>query len=148
MFNVLNFVKYFSVTIDLEKLAAFILVEVKMATAVYTYLAKYLDELREYAPIYRASFLREILELVRDEKPAPEKKTALHVYQSIAEIFNGSEDALKRNIINYFLHVELPSLAADEKAEKARCDAIDSLLECLNDRSAKEINDIIRLLED
>lgn len=118
-----------------------------MTTAVYTYLAKYLNELREYAPIYRAAFLREILELVRDDKSAPEKDPQLYVYKCIVKIFHDCEESLKRNVINYFLQVELPSLVADEKQEKARCDAIDSLLECLNDKSAKEINDIINLLE-
>ena len=112
-----------------------------------TYLAKYLNELREYAPIYRASYLRGILELVRDNKPAPEKEPQLYVYKCIAKIFDDSDDSLKRNIINYFLQVELPSLEADERAEKARCEAIDNLLECLNDKSAKEINDIIKQLE-
>ena len=118
-----------------------------MPTGVYTYLAKYLEELREYAPIYRAGFLREILEIVRDKKPAPIKEPPLYVYQCIARIFQDSEDSLKRNIINYFLQVELPSLEADERQEKARCDAIDNLLECLNDKSAKEINDLIRQIE-
>ena len=118
-----------------------------MASGVYTYLAKYLNELREYAPIYRAGFLREIVEAVRDNKPAPEKDPQLYVYNCIASIFYETEDSLKKNVINYFLHVELPSLAAEEKQEKARCDAIDSLLETLNDKSAKEINDIIALLD-
>ena len=118
-----------------------------MPTEVYTYLAKYLDELREYAPIYRAAFLRNILEGVRDNGPVPEKEPQSYVYQCIARIFQDSEDSLKRNIINYFLQVELPSLAADERQEKAKCDAIDSLLESLNDKSAKEINDLIRQLE-
>ena len=118
-----------------------------MPTEVYTYLAKYLDELREYAPIYRAGFLREILEGVRDERPAPEKEPQSYVYQSISRIFQDSELSLKRNIINYFLQVELPSLAADEKQEKAKCDAIDNLLECLNDKSAKEIEDLVSQLE-
>ena len=71
----------------------------------------------------------------------------LYVYNSIAKIFEGSDEALKRNIINYFLQVELPSLEADERQEKARCDAIDNLLECLNDKSAKEINDLISLID-
>ncbi len=110
-----------------------------ISTAGYTYLAKYLDELREYAPIYRASFLREILELVRDGKPAPIKGPPLYVYQCITKIFEGCEESLQNNVINYFLQVELPSLEADERAEKARCDAIDEMLECLNDKSAKEI---------
>jgi hypothetical protein len=118
-----------------------------MPTSVYTYLAKYLDELREYAPIYRARFLREIAECVRDDKPAPEKDPALYVYKCINKIFKDSEDSLKRNVINYFLQVELPSLEADERAEKAKCDAIDNLLECLNDKSAKEINNLIRQIE-
>jgi len=118
-----------------------------MPSGVYTYLAKYLDELREYAPIYRANFLREILELVRDDMPEPEKEPKLYVYKCIASIFYDSEESLKRNVINYFLHVELPSLAAEEKQEKARCDAIDNLLGCLNDKSAKEINDITRQLD-
>jgi len=116
-------------------------------TEVYTYLAKYLDELRDYAPIYRAGFLREILEIVRDNRPAPIKDPQLYVHQCILRIFQDSEDSLKRNIINYFLQVELPSLEADERQEKARCDAIDNLLECLNDKSAKEINDFIRRIE-
>jgi hypothetical protein len=110
-----------------------------ISTAGYTYLAKYLDELREYAPIYRAAFLREILELLRDGKPAPIKGPQLYVYQSISKIFTGCEESLKNNVINYFLQVELPSLQADERTEKARCDAIDELLECLNDKSPKEI---------
>ncbi|MBN2589524.1 MAG: hypothetical protein JXA96_06665 [Sedimentisphaerales bacterium] len=118
-----------------------------MPTEVYTYLAKYLDQLREYAPIYRAAFLRNILESVRDDKPAPEKEPQSYVYQCIARIFKDSEVSLKRNIINYFLQVELPSLAADEKQEKEKCDAIDNLLECLNDKSAKEISDLINQLE-
>ena len=118
-----------------------------MPTAVYTYLAKYLDELREYAPIYRARFLREIVERVRDDRPAPEKDPALYVYKCIYKIFEDSDDSLKRNVINYFLQVELPSLEADERAEKAKCDAIDNLLECLNDKSAKEINDLLRQIE-
>jgi hypothetical protein len=116
-------------------------------TEAYTYLAKYLDELRDYAPIYRAGFLREILEIVRDDRPAPIKDPQLYVHQCISRIFQESEDSLKRNIINYFLQVELPSLEADERQEKARCDAIDNLLECLNDKSAKEINDFIRRIE-
>lgn len=118
-----------------------------MPSTVYTHLAKYLDQLREYAPIYRAAFLREILESVRDGKPAPEKEPQSYVYQCIARIFQDSDDSLRRNIVNYFLQVELPSLAADERQEKARCDAIDNLLECLNDKSAKEINDLIRQVE-
>jgi len=116
-------------------------------TEAYTYLAKYLDELRDYSPIYRAGFLREILEIVRDDRPAPIKEPPLYVHQCISRIFQDSEDSLKRNIINYFLQVELPSLEADERQEKARCDAIDNLLECLNDKSAKEINDFIRRIE-
>ena len=118
-----------------------------MPTAVYTYLAKYLNELREYAPIYRGSFLRKILEHVRDDKPAPEKDPQLYVYKCILRIFHDAEGSLKRNVINYFLQVELPSLEADERQEKARCDAIDNLLECLNDKSAREINDIRRIIE-
>jgi hypothetical protein len=118
-----------------------------MQKAVYTYLAKYLNDLREYAPIYRASFLRKILELVRDDKPAPEKDPQLYVYECIFKIFQNSDESLKKNIINYFLQVELPSLEADERQEKARCDAIDNLLECLNDKSAREINDIIKQIE-
>lgn len=118
-----------------------------MPTAVYTYLAKYLNDLREYAPIYRAGFLREILENVRDDKPAPEREPQLYVYRNIARIFQDTEESLKKNVINYFLQVELPSLEADERQEKARCDAIDNLLECLNDKSAKEINDIRKQIE-
>ena len=118
-----------------------------MPSTVYTNLAKYLDQLREYAPIYRAAFLRGILEGVRDERPAPEKDPQSYVYRCIAGIFLDSEPSLKRNIINYFLQVELPSLAEDEKQEKAKCDAIDNLLECLNDKSAKEIQDLINQLE-
>ncbi len=118
-----------------------------MPAEVYTYLAKYLNELRGYAPIYRAFFLREILLNVRDDKPAPDKEPQLYVYRSIAKIFQDSDESLKRNVINYFLQVELPSLAADEKQEKERCDAIDSLLECLNDKSAREINDLRKLFE-
>ena len=118
-----------------------------MSQATYTYLAKYLNELREYAPIYRAGYLRKMLELVRDDMPAPANESSLYVYNSIAKIFEGSDEALKRNIINYFLQVELPSLEADERQEKARCDASDNLLECLNDKSAKEINDLISLID-
>lgn len=118
-----------------------------MPTAVYTYLAKYLDELREYAPIYRARFLREMVERVRDDMPAPEKDPALYVYRCIYKIFEDSDDSLKRNVINYFLQVEIPSLEADERAEKAKSDAIDNLLEYLNDKSAKEINDLTRQIE-
>ena len=117
-----------------------------MQSTVYTYLAKYLDQLREYAPIYRAGFLREILESVRDDRPAPENEPRSYVYNCIAGIFHDSDISLKKNVINYFLQVELPSLAADEKQEKAKCDAIDNLLECLNDKSAREINDILRLI--
>ncbi len=118
-----------------------------MPSTVYTHLAKYLDQLREYAPIYRSAFLREILESVRDDRPAPQKEPQSYVYRCIAGIFHDSDASLKRNIINYFLQVELPSLAADEKQEKAKCDAIDNLLECLNDKSAKEINDLINQIE-
>jgi hypothetical protein len=118
-----------------------------MPTAVYTYLAKYLNELREYAPIYRASYLREIMENVRDNKPAPEREPQLYVHRCITKIFLDSDESLKRNVINYFLQVELPSLEADERQEKARCDAIDNLLECLNDKSAKEINDLRKQIE-
>jgi len=117
-----------------------------MQTETYTYTAKYLDELREYAPIYRANYLREILQNVRDGKPAPEKDPQLYVYRCISKIFQDSDESLRRNTINYFLQVELPSLAIEEQDEKARCDAIDNLLECLNDKSAKEINDLIRQL--
>ncbi len=117
-----------------------------MQTAIYTYTAKYLDELREYAPIYRASFLREILHSVRDGKPAPEKDPQLYVYRCISKIFQDSDESLRRNTINYFIQVELPSLAAEEQEEKDRCDAIDNLLECLNDKSAKEIKDLIKQL--
>jgi hypothetical protein len=118
-----------------------------MPSTVYTNLAKYLDQLREYAPIFRAGFLREMLESVRDDKPVPQKDPQSYVYKCIAGIFHDSDAALKRNIVNYFLQVELPSLAADEKQEKAKCDAIDNLLECLNDKSAKEINDLINQIE-
>jgi hypothetical protein len=117
-----------------------------MQTEVYTYTAKYLDQLREYAPIYRANYLREILQDVRDSKPAPEKDPQLYVYKCISNIFRDADESLRKNTINYFVQVELPSLAAEEQEEKARCDAIDSLLECLNDKSSKEINDLIKLL--
>jgi hypothetical protein len=118
-----------------------------MLNVANTRLSKYLDELREYAPIYRASFLREILVLIRDGKPAPTKEPQSCVYECISKIFDGCEAALQDNIINYFLHVELASLEADEREEKAKCDAIDNLLECLNERSAKEIIAITELIE-
>ncbi len=118
-----------------------------MPNAGNTYLAKYLNELREYAPIYRASFLREILELVRDGKPAPQKEPPLYVYKCIVKIFEGSDESLQNNVINYFLQVELPSLEADERAEKARSDAIDDLLECLNEKTTREIIALTRQFE-
>jgi hypothetical protein len=131
----------------MELCGAFIHGGKTMSNTGYTFLAKYLNDLREYAPIYRASFLREILELVRDGKPAPNKDPQLCVYESIVKIFEGCEESLQDNILNYFLRVELPSLEADEREEKARCDAIDSLLECVNEKSTKEIIAFTKQLE-
>jgi hypothetical protein len=110
-----------------------------MQNAGNTYTAKYLNQLREYAPIYRASFLREILGLIRDGQPAPIKEQPRKVYESIIKIFDGCENSLISNIITYFIQVELPSLENDERAEKARCDAINDLLECLNEKTTREI---------
>ena len=111
------------------------------------YLTKYLNALREFAPIYRPGFLRGILEVLRDGKPAPRKERQLQVYESIVKIFDGCEKSLQDNILEYFLHVELPSLEAEEREEKARCDAIENLLECLNERTTREIIEFTELIE-
>jgi hypothetical protein len=118
-----------------------------MKNAGNTFLAKYLNELREYAPIYHPGFLRNILQLIRDGKPAPQKEPQLYVYECIVKIFEDCGESLRDNILNYFLRVELPSLEADEREEKARCDAINNLLECVNERSTKEIIAFTKLLE-
>ena len=118
-----------------------------MSNAGNTFLAKYLNELREYAPIYHPGFLREILVLIRDNKPMPQKEPQSYVYECIVKIFDDCGESLRDNILNYFLHVELPSLEADEREEKARCDAINYLLECVNDKSTKEIIAFTKLLE-
>jgi len=102
-----------------------------------------LEKLREDIGLYyRASFQREILELIRDDKPIPPDADEHYAYRAKAvnEQFEGCSKSFRRKVINQYLTKVLPEMEAKQREEDADQEAYDNLLNYLgNNKTTEEV---------
>lgn len=109
----------------------------------------FVEKLRtEDIGLYRASFQRESLELVRDDKPIPiEKHHALRA-KIINERFEGCSKSFQRKVINQYLTTVLSEMEAEQQKEDAEQEAYGNLMSYLsNNKTTAEVITLTKQLK-
>jgi len=99
-----------------------------------------LEKLRtEDIGLYRASFQREFLELIRDDKPIPSEEHYQFKAKVINERFEGCSKSFRRKVIDQYLTTVLPEMEAEQQKEDAEQEAYDNLLNSLSNKTTAEV---------
>jgi len=77
--------------------------------------------------LYRASFQREVLELMRDDKPIPTEEHYTFKAKTVNERFEGCSEDFQRQVIDEYLTKVLPEMEAEQQKEDAEQEAYDNL---------------------
>ena len=90
--------------------------------------------------LYRASFQRKVLELIRDDKPIPSEEHFTFKAKVINERFEGCSKSFRRKVIDQYLTKVLPEMEAKQREEDAEQEAYDNLLNYLgNNKTTEEL---------